>query len=418
MGLTLSSTRQAPLGRLTRREALAGGAAALALAGCSASNGSRPESTTGAGTAPTPGSVPRVVLDEATVRKLDDLLARGMTATGVPGASVGLWVGDSVWRRTVGVADLTTKEPYRADDLARIASITKTFTGTAVLQLVDAGKISLGSRLDSYVPGIANGGRITVENLLSMTSGIFDFTGDEAFLARFDADPAMAWSAGQTLAIIKAHQPAFEPGAKVVYCDSNYVLLGLIVEKVTGRPLGEVITSEIIGKLGLRHTSYPTTAEMPQPHPTAYLPDLTGVKDPHHPFPFDNTARPPTVANRVNPVVSAGAGAMISTVDDLKLWGQELARGTLLSRQTQERRLVTAPLAGQQLISYGLGVAKFGSMVGHNGAIIGYSALVLHYPAAGATVVAVSNEATNFTSAATDLGTSIAKALYPEAFVV
>lgn len=417
---------------LSRRQAITvggAGAFALVLAACSSSTGTATSGTTagtkpgtGVGTVPaargtgtTPGAVPTVVLDPVTTAHLDELLAQGMAATGVPGVSAGVWIGDQTWRRTIGVADLQTKTPYRADDQARIASITKTFTGTAVLQLVDAKKVSLDDVLEQFVPGLPNGTRITVRQLLDMSSGLFDFTADAAFVAQFDADPTMPWTLEQTLAIIEANPPDFEPGTAVAYCDSNYVLLGAIVEKVTGRSLGEVVTTEIIGKLGLTGTSYPTMAAVPSPHPTAYLPDISGAANLKKPYPFDNAAKPPKVVNEVNPAVSAGAGAMISTVDDLRRWAEELATGTLLAPPTQAARLVSKPFTGQTVAGYGLGLLTIGSLVGHNGAIIGYNAFAMHHPASGATFVAVSNEANNFTSATTEIMLPIVKALYPQA---
>ena len=142
----------------------------------------------------------------------------------------------------------------------------------------------------------------------------------------------MAWSDAQTLEVIARHDPLFAPGAELSYCDSNYALIGMIIEKVTGKPAGEVITSEVIGKLALPGTSYPTTTTIPDPHPTGYVPPVT---DPN--APFDNAAAPPAIVTELNPAVPATAGAMISTLDDLRVWGGELAAGTLLTPPPRPR---------------------------------------------------------------------------------
>jgi D-alanyl-D-alanine carboxypeptidase len=176
------------------------------------------------------------------------------------------------------------------------------------------------------------------------------------------------------------------------------------------------MTTEIIDQLGLTHTSSPTTAAMPDPHPTAYVPGNSGATNPDDPpFPFDNTANPPTVVNEVNPSVPAGGGAMISTVDDLRRWTEELFTGTLLTPETQAERLETQLFAGQANASYGLAILKVGQTFGHDGAILGYSTVGLHYPAAGATFVAVSIESTNSTTPTTNMVLPIIKTLYPEA---
>ena len=189
--------------------------------------------------------------------------------------AAGVWIGDGAWTRSAGYADLAAQTPFDPAGHVRIASITKSYTATAVLQQVDKGALALTDTLESFVPGVANGAQITVQNLLAMTSGIYDFTSDDAFLAAFDADPTMPWSDQQMLEVIARHEPLFAPGAKVSYCDSNYGLLGMILQKVTGKPAGEVITSEVIGKLALPNTSYPTTTAIPDPHPTGYVPPVT-----------------------------------------------------------------------------------------------------------------------------------------------
>ena len=119
--------------------------------------------------------------------------------------------------------------------------------------------------------GIPNGRRITVRQLLAMRSGIYDFTANAAFLRRFDAKPRMPFSPRDVLALIRRNKPQFAPGAKTLYTDSNYVLLGLILERVTGRPVEQVITKDIIEPLGLTRTSFPTTDLMPAPFSHGYF---------------------------------------------------------------------------------------------------------------------------------------------------
>lgn len=323
-----------------------------------------------------------------------------------------MWIGGKTWKRTAGSADLKTKAPFRPADHVRIASITKSFTATATLQLVDKKQLKLEDTLERFVPGITNGAKITIKDLLGMTSGIFDFTTDQPFVDRFVANPTLPWSAADTVKIIKAHQPLFAPGAEVSYCDSNYVLLGMIIEQVTGKTAGEVITTEIIDKLSMSKTSYPTGFKIPQPHPTGYLPG-GDTSDPN--APFDNAKNPPTASNDVNPAVASTAGAMISNLNDLRTWGTEIATGSLLEPATQALRLEARPFPGQQInIGYGLGCEKLNDFVGHNGAIIGFSSVVMRNDKADVTIAAVANESTNSTTPTSTFAYAVVKELYPD----
>jgi D-alanyl-D-alanine carboxypeptidase len=343
-------------------------------------------------------------LDAATRATLDQTFAEAFAKSGEPGVAASVWIGGERWDGVQGVSDLATKSSFRRDDYVRIASITKTFTATAVLQLVDRKKVSLDDKLERYVPGIANGTEITIRQLLNMSSGIYDFTGDQRFLAAFDANPTMAWQPTQVLDIVKRHKPAFPPGTDSVYCDTNYILLGMIIEQVTGRAAGDVINQDIVANLGLKQTSFPTDATVPEPHPTAYVPDP------------DKQSEPPKVVNEVNPAVAWTAGAMISTVDDLKRWGDELTRGTLLSPELQKERLMTRRLEGAPIpVGYGLGILKVGTFLGHNGAILGYTSVMLRDPNADATLVSVGNSSTNFSGQTTEIVLQMIEKVYPDA---
>ena len=358
-------------------------------------------------------AAPKVTLDAATTATLDSLFDKAFTSTGVAGLAAAVWIGNNKWTRTTGYANLADKTPFRSTDHVRIASITKSYTATAVLVLVDQGKITLTDPLEKFVPGVTNGAKVTVKDLLGMTSGIYDFTSDEAFLAAFTADPTLPWTSAKTLAVIAKHKPLFAPGTQVAYCDSNYVLLGMILEKVTGRPAGEVITTTVIDKLPLPSTSYPVGSRIPDPHPTGYVPAVT---DPN--ASFDNARSKPTIVNDVNPAVASTAGAMISSLEDLRIWGGELAAGTLLRPATQKLRLQYRRFPGQQVnVGYGLGCERLNEIIGHNGAIFGFSSVVLRRPQTDFTVAAVANESTNFTTPTSSFAYSVIKELYPDQFV-
>ena len=349
-------------------------------------------------------------MDDALRAKLDTLLTDQLTATGVPGLAGSVRIGKEVWTGATGVADLKTKAPYALDSFVRIASITKTYTATAVLRLVDQLKLGLDDVLEKYVPGVVNGKVATIEDLLAMRSGIPDFTANAAFNKRFDADPDMRWSDRDLLAVIADTKANFAPGEKVAYCDSNYALLGMVLRKVSGQAPGVAITEQVLRPLKLLDTSYPTASTVPDPHPTAYIPtsiDKSGR--------FDNAASAPRRVDKVNPEVASTAGAMISTLADLQAWGDELVTGTLLQPETQALRLEFRRFTGQKLnFGYGLGIINLNEFLGHDGAIYGYSTSVFTRPQTDSQIVFVANESSNSTTPTLTSTLAVIKELYPD----
>jgi D-alanyl-D-alanine carboxypeptidase len=336
-------------------------------------------------------------------------LVQGQMASGrVPGMSVGIWVPDrGRFVHAYGTADVATGAPFLLSDHARIASITKTFTATEVLRLVDRHLVSLdGDHLSKWVGGVPYGDQITVRQLLNMTAGVFDYTSDPTFVARFDANPVLPFTPQEVLAIIEnpGNKPAFAPGTAGMwqYSDSNYVLLGLIIENVTHQPVGRAIEQDVVDPADLEHTSFPISPAIPRPFAHGYLNTPSGLRD----------------VTAVNPAVAGAAGAMISTLRDLKVWARVLATGTLLTRETQRQRLqfVDAHLSPTLKTGYGLGLFDIQGFLGHNGAIYGFNTAMFYLPATGATLVVIANESDNFHGVALGTAIALAKLLYPELF--
>jgi D-alanyl-D-alanine carboxypeptidase len=374
------------------------------LTACASDNGSSRTVTTAAvASTPTVAGLPRVTLDLATTAELQSALELAFARSGLPGVAAAIWIGDQHWTSSLGVSDLTTKAPFRPDDNMRVASITKTFTATAVLQLVKNGKLSLDDKLDQYIPGLPNGAEITIRHLLGMQSGLFDYAADEGFVQAFDADPTMTFRPQQVIDIVKAHGPKFPPGTKTDYTDTNFVLLGLIIEKVTGRAAQDVITTDVIAPLGLTHTMFPTDSTMPRPHPTSYAPSLSAP----------GTAL--RVVNDVNPTVTWTAGAMVSRLEDLRVWARELTDGSLLTPQLQKERVQARRFDNMPFnLGYGLGVTVLNDLVGHGGAIYGYSSIVFRLPQVDATFVVIGNASTNSSHFTFDIVLSLIGRLYPD----
>jgi D-alanyl-D-alanine carboxypeptidase len=272
-----------------------------------------------------------------------------------------------------------------------------------VLRLVDQRRMTLADKLESFVPGIPNGKQITVQQLLAMTSGIYDYVNDPALTIKETANPLLPFSLADVVKIINEHEPVFAPGADAMYDNSNYYLLGAIIEKVTGNPLTRVVKSQVLDPLGLNHTSYPTTAAIPAPFSRGYFyePNL-GHRD----------------VTASNPAFAGGAGAMISTLGDLKVWAKALATGALLKPATQALRLKSHILVQTPKITltYGLGITDVNGFLGHDGAIVGYGSVMLYLPSRKATIVILGNNNDNGNPAPLNIGLSVAAFLFPEQF--
>jgi D-alanyl-D-alanine carboxypeptidase len=342
--------------------------------------------------------------DPATTATLSSIVEKGMTAAHIPGMAVGIWIpGRGTYVRQFGTDNITTGSPFRVDDHIRIASITKTFTATAILQLVDQGRLKLSDHLSSFVKGIRYGDDITIKEMLNMTSGIYDFTNDAAFLARYEANPNTPGSDQTTLEILRRHDPSFIPGTAVEYSDSNYVLLGMIVQQLTHQTLTQYMQTHIFDRLGMSRTSYPTTPAMPSPFAHGYfqLTDSSLLRD----------------VTFSNPNIAGGAGAIISTLGDLKLWAEALATGALLSPATQAERLQTVLLApGKIPLRYGLGILNINGFLGHNGAIAGYGSAMFYLPSAHATFVVEGNNNNLSSTIPTSIFVELAYYLFPQQF--
>jgi len=341
---------------------------------------------------------------------VDDQLAflgivdAGLASTATPGAVVGVWYpGRGTWLHAAGIGDVATAAPVTVDDHVRIASNTKTFVATAILQLVDEGALSLDDPLEQYITGIPNGAEITLRQVLSMSAGIYDFVNDPAISVDAEADPLLDFTPEDALEILRASKPDFAPGERTQYSNSNYTLLGMIAEQVTGQPIATTIEERVLAPLGMANTSFPTTPDMPTPFAHGYDAGEPGeeLRD----------------VTESNPAIPWASGAMISTLADLGVWAQALATGTLLPPELQAERLRFGTLAeGSVSVGYGLGILSLNGLIGHNGGIRGYSSWVIHEPASGATIVVVGNRGGNEGGTADPIFFGLASYLFPERF--
>ncbi|MEU5065681.1 serine hydrolase domain-containing protein [Streptomyces virginiae] len=291
-------------------------------------------------------------------------LDRLVRSDGLPAALASVTGRDGRTRTYVaGAGDLTNGAEVPRDGQVRIGSNTKTFTAVVVLQLVGEGRVGLDAPVETYLPGLVRGdgidGRhITVRQLLQHMSGLPNYT-------EYDLQPR-PYDPRDLLDIALRHKAHFAPGAKWEYSNTNYVLAGLIVEKVTGRDLAREIDRRIIQRLGLRHTYFPAPGDVTirEPHPHGY-----------HRETADGPLRDIT---DMDPSWSWAAGQLISTNSDLNRFFSELLRGRLLpdAQLAQMRTTVPADYFGRGA-GYGLGLVSRplscgGVYWGHGGSFPGY----------------------------------------------
>ncbi|MBS1894637.1 MAG: serine hydrolase [Actinobacteria bacterium] len=333
---------------------------------------------------------------------VDGVVGKAMEGERLPGVSVTITGPQGNYTHAYGVADRATGAPYKVADHVRIASITKTFTATAILLQVAKGKLSLEDTIDRWLPTVPNANRITVRDLLAMRSGLYDFTAEPKFLREFTKNPMMKFSPWDVVRIEETHKPVAEPDSVTKYTDSNFVLLGLILEKVSGETVEKNITKEVIRPLGLKHTSFPATAAMPQPFAHGYFAGDEG----------DEKIRDYTA---VNPKVAWTAGAMVSTLGDLRKYGRQLATGALLPPSLQAERLKFGdfPNGDGPSVGYGLGILHVGNWLGHDGAIFGFSTVTMYEPKSGTTIAATANLSSNFSTPTLEMFFQIAARLDP-----
>jgi len=288
--------------------------------------------------------------------------------------------GKTIFRKAYGMADVAKGTPLTPDMQLRLGSITKQFTSTAILLLVDEGKIRLDDDITRFLPDYpTRGTRITVENLLNHTSGIVNFTSKPGFDAHAGDDMSVA----AMIDSFKNDPLDFAPGTRWNYSNSGYFLLGAIIEKVAGQSYADFMAQRIFTPLGMRDTAYEGHERGKAIRAAGYTKGANGV------------------APSVNISMSQpyAAGALVSTVDDLARWDAAVTAGKLLKAATWQRAFTKTRLADGTFFDYGYGW-EIGALEGvptiaHDGGIDGFSTFALRVPSRQLYVVVLRNTDTD-----------------------
>jgi CubicO group peptidase (beta-lactamase class C family) len=305
-----------------------------------------------------------------------DSMVQGQ-ASHVPSLSVVVLRGhDTLLARAYGLADREAKRPATQVTIYEIASLTKQITASAIMRLVERGKLRLDDVIDRYVPEFPLGSnRVTVRELLNHTSGVHNYTDDPGFPAHMaaDASPAvvLGWIAG--------HPFDFAPGTRSAYSNTGYTLLGLIIERVSGQSYAEFVERAFFAPLGLHHTSYCRTRSTDPMVAKGYTTrDSQFVR-----------------AADLSMTIPFAAGAICATAGDYAAWERAFLDGRVVSAESARRMTTPETLRDGTVLSYGfgLGIGQLGNRPAfeHGGGINGFSSAQVVLPRDSVVVVVFSN---------------------------
>jgi D-alanyl-D-alanine carboxypeptidase len=297
-------------------------------------------------------------------------IAAGLVAHGAPGALAVVRTSAGMHGAAAGLASREHNVHLRLSDPFRIASITKSFVATVVLQLAAEGRLGLDDPVERWLPGLVpNGGAITLRELLSHTSGLFNYTENADFNRDVTSDPGRVWAPRELVAFSSAQTPLFEPGTRWSYSNTDYIVLGLVVEAATGEPLEQQLRQRIIQPLHLESTSLPSGTAIDGRHAHGYIGRATV------PLP------PGTLLDLagLSPTHLWAAGGMVSNANDVTLFYGRLLGGALLPTELAAAMRTLAPRS-----NFGLGlervITRCGQAFGHEGDFPGYRSIAYGAP--------------------------------------
>ena len=301
-------------------------------------------------------------------------------ASRIPGMLIGIWAPDRnlEWIKGMGKANKTTGAKPDSSMKYRIGSITKTYTYTVLLMLVDEKAISLNDTLSKYISDFPKADSITIRMLCNHTSGIFDYTETQAWRVSLISNPLKKWTSQELIDLVKTEPFYFSPGKGFYYSNTNTIIAGKIIEQLTGNTVASEIQRRIFASLNFFNTTYPADQFMPPNFIHGYGWTEEDTTD---------------VSEAYDPSNGGYAGAMVADIYDLKRWVEFLYKGSLLSTATQAQRLTVVPAPGEDCEEYGLGIMHKISppMWGHTGAIFGYKNWAGYCPTKNVTIVILYN---------------------------
>lgn len=305
------------------------------------------------------------------------IVSQFLSDQGAAGIAVAVSRGNARYVTTLG--DAAEGVPWSTDTRSAYRSITKSFVGTVVLQLVAEGKLSLDDPISRYVPVVAQvqgGDAITVRMALEMRTGLPEFSGTQGFSDELNTDYTGSFTDDQLLGYAFAQPLDFDPGSQYEYSNTNFVLLGKVIQAVTGQAWDQEVQQRIISQLGLGSVAYSATdAATPYEVSDAGLESLA----------------------QVSPSLYGASGGLFGNIGDLLRWGTALGSGQFLPANLQQQRLtaISNPSADDpgspDYDAYGLAAGEIDGWWGHTGTGLGYESLTMYQASSGTTVAILIN---------------------------
>lgn len=311
------------------------------------------------------------------------------------GLSASCAIGDQVQSAAAGVANASLETDLTTDHVFQIGSVAKTFTATAIVNLVADGQLSFEDSLSGWFPDYPNSEDITVRQLLNMTAGTFDYFRAEPenpVISMVMQDVRRIWSPDEVIAIAADQPPHAEAGDVYAYSNTNYLLLGKIVEKVSGMALGRYFDKHFYVPVGLSQTRLTGEDNPTATMAAGYLSGSTFLFGREEPF----SSKPADIAGLAS--LGWSAGGMTTTGADLARWGHALFTGEIVNDRYVTEMTTSTPQSIADNAGYGLGVEHFetslGLAYGHSGSIPGYASLLVYFPDTHAAVALLTNDET------------------------
>jgi CubicO group peptidase (beta-lactamase class C family) len=332
--------------------------------------------------------------------KIQEVLATAHKYRQFNGAALVAENGKVVYKGGFGLANMEWNIPNTPDTKFRLGSITKQFTATVILQLVEQGKIKLDGKLSDYLPDYRKdvGEKVTIHHLLTHTSGIPSYTSQPGFFENVSRNP---YKVDEFVKKYASGNLEFEPGSKFLYNNSGYFLLGAIIEHVTGKPYEQVLKENIFDPVGMKNTGY-------DHHNTVIAKRATGyIKTP------DSYANSPYL----DMSIPYAAGSLYSTVEDLYLWDQALYTDKLISAQS--KALMYTPFLDNYAYGWAISKASFKQnnadvpVITHGGGINGFTTTIVRFPNEKNLIVMLDNTNTEYLDRLSD---SITKIIYNQPY--
>ena len=308
------------------------------------------------------------IFSQATASRLDSLLHAFSTQNNFNGSVLVAQKGKIILEKGYGFKNKMGNSLNSVNTIFQIGSITKQFTAAIVLQLVKAGKMTLQDKLSKYFPGYPQGDFIRIEQLLTHTAGIYNYTNDEVFMTTRSEQPIARDS---LLALFEFKPLDFSPGSKWNYSNSGYILLGMIIEKVTGQSYFKTVREKIFDPLGMRHSGFDFTDLNTSDKAQGYTGDF---------------ARP---AGIVDSTVSFSAGSIYTTIGDLYKWDRALYTNQVVDQALLQKGFT--PFQSSYGYGWQIGSAYGKKTIQHGGGITGFLSYILRVPQDQLCIIVLSN---------------------------